>query len=442
MIDTLRRMSIPVHRRPYDAFLSHAHADQAFVDRLYELLTEKAGLSIWYDAIQMTGGDSIREKLQRGIEQCRGILVVGSPEAIDSNWVRHELDIAQVERNDSRDFTVIPVRVGDAPIDRAVKGLSWIPITPGDLGGAAVVEILKSFYPGESLKDPATSRDVYVSGSWDDDEEKSGRAVCSALDASGFRLVGDAKDQPTFDLNRIKDLMSSCGAFVAIVPFRGETDATASDRPYKYFLSEIDLAESLDLPRLVVVDPRIGRSDGDDAGWLRMETSATECTDDVERRISKLWSEWRQPAKPHYIFYALDVDSTSAPRRSAERQLLERVTGMQTITGPDVVAAPLQDSIMARIAGAQLVIADLTEYQGDEPVVAEARRFNLDVSIEAGIAYYAGRNPQLIARGDMRSPPFMLRLNQMTPYRDDAERIAVVHDIARKHRRRVINAEL
>ena len=295
-------MSIPVHRRPYDVFLSHAHADRDLVDRLYELLTEKAGLSIWYDAYQASGGDSIRTTLQRGVEQSRGILVVCSQDAVDSNWVEDELSIAQVERNDSRDFRVIPMRLEGARIDRLMKGQSWIDIPSGELDGKVIFEVLRSFYPGEQTKVPATSRDVYISASWDSEGEFSGLTVCNSLIASGLRLIGDAKDQPTFDLNRIKDVISSCGAFVGVIPFRGKTEASSQEHPYKYFLSEIDIAVSLGLPTLVIADSRISRVDGDDGNWLRMDTGAKTCPPDVEQRISELWGLWREPNRPHYIF--------------------------------------------------------------------------------------------------------------------------------------------
>lgn len=434
-------MSIPVHRRPYDVFLSHAHADRNLVDRLYELLTEKAGLSIWYDACETSGGDSIRTTLQRGVEQSRGILVVGSQDAIDSNWVEDELSIAQVERNDSRDFRVIPMRLAGSNVDRSMKGLSWIDIPGGELDGNVLFEVLRSFYPGEQTKDPATSRDVYVSASWDSEGEFSGRAVCNSLVDSGFRLIGDAKDQPTFDLNRIKDVISSCGAFVSVIPFRSETEASSQERPYKYFLAEIDLAASLGLPTLIVADPRISRVDGDDGNWLRMETETDTCPPDVERWISELWGLWREPTRPHYIFLALDLDSPVSRRRSNVRQLLERVTGMPTVIGPDIHQPPLQDSIMRKIAEARLVIADITDLT-HPPLPEKPPGFNLDVCVEAGIAYYSGTKLQLIARGELRSPPFMLRLNQLSTYVDEMELNALAHGIARQHRRRIIDVEL
>lgn len=431
--------AIAVHRRPFDAFLSHRHVDRVLVDRLYSLLTEKAGLSIWYDAYQMGGGDSIRTVLQRGVEQSRGMLVVGSAEAVESNWVEDELAIAEVERNDSREFRVIPLRISGADVDRFVKGLSWIDLPEPELTEETLFAILRSFYPGERLPEPENSRDVYVSASWDSEEDQSWRGVSTELVSSGFRLVGDAKNQATFDLARIEDIINSCGAFVAVVPYRDGVEANSREGPYKYILSEIDLARSLGLPMLVIADPRVHRTDGDDSTWLRMATDDAECPLDVARSIQNLWGLWQRPSAPHYVFLALDLESEAAAKRSSVRKLLERVTGMPTVIGSDITEPPLQDSIIRTIADARLVVADITDSRNEE---RDAKRFNLDVCIEAAIAHQAGRHLQLVAQGEQRSPPFMLRLNQMPTYSDGVELVALMHGTALRHRRRIINAEL
>src|ERR1035438_2802981 len=87
-------MSIPVHRRQFDAFLSHAHTDRAFADALFRWLTEIAGLNIWYDAKNLDGGALIGTGLQTAIEQCRGILLLASADAIQRGWVQAEVNIA------------------------------------------------------------------------------------------------------------------------------------------------------------------------------------------------------------------------------------------------------------------------------------------------------------------------------------------------------------
>jgi hypothetical protein len=429
-------MSVPVHRRPYDAFLSHAHVDRAFVDALYDWLGNGAGLDIWYDARNMAGGDPIGSGLQHGIKQCRGLLLVASPDAIGRGWVKRELNVAEVERGDSSDFRIVALRLGGADVASVVKGLSWIDVPDAQLTPGVAAQILRAFYPAEHRPDPRRSRDVYVSSSWGASDNASAVAVGRALAGGGFRLIGDAKDQKGFGADRIRSIIESCGAFVGVIPFRGGVEsASAKDPPYKYFLSELDLAARAGLPTVVVADGRIRRADGDDAGWLRMDTQAAECSPDVQAALGDLWDRWASPPHPHTIFFAVDLASASSHRDSDFRRLVEQITGMATVVGNEIYESELPSAIMRAIANAFLVIADISGSTADT--------FNLDVCIEAGMALAAGRNLVLTAQGRPRSTPFMLRHGgQLTTYADEVGQLAAIHKVARPYRRRVLNADL
>lgn len=121
-------MTTLVHRRPYDAFLSHAHKDQAFVDQLYRWLTEKAGFRVWYDAKELAGGALLATELQNAIEQCRGLILIASPDALKSGWVKNEYNVAMDESANSPDFRVIPLRLAEADASQLVRGIKWIDI--------------------------------------------------------------------------------------------------------------------------------------------------------------------------------------------------------------------------------------------------------------------------------------------------------------------------
>ena len=97
---------------------------------------------------------------------------------------------------------------------------------------------------------------------------------------------------------------------------RDDPEANSQDRPYKYILSEIDLAQSLVLPMLVVADPRVRRTDGGDGAWLRMATDEGESPLEVARRIQNLWDLWQKPTAPHYVLFALDSDAAAERRQS------------------------------------------------------------------------------------------------------------------------------
>ena len=186
---------------------------------------------------------------------------------------------------------------------------------------------------------------------------------------------------------------------------------------------------------LAIADPRIRREDGDDNSWHRMPTDADTCPPEIEAGIEALWDNWREPAHGYLVFYATDLASDAARRGSDVRRLLELVTGMATRVGTDIQARSLQSAIMQALGEAFLVVADITGTERD--------RFNIDVCIEAGMAIAMGSNLELMAAGEPRSPPFMLReCGQLTTYRDAVEQLGKIRRIAWGFRRRVINTEL
>ena len=61
----------------------------------------------------------------------------------------------------------------------------------------------------------------YVSASWRQNEGRLADHVCTLLHTRGLRLIGDSKDQKGFkDGDRVRSIIASCGALVAILPDR------------------------------------------------------------------------------------------------------------------------------------------------------------------------------------------------------------------------------
>lgn len=423
-------MALPLNKRDFDIFLSHAHKDRTFVAMLDQWLTGIAGLRVWYDARELAGGALLATDLQSAIERCRGILLIASEESLTRGWVKNEYNSAMDEAANNEGFRVVALRLGNADVSGLMRGLTWIDVPSSGFDRETALAVLRAFHPGEKWPNPATAHDVYISCSWRTDDSASARAVCRQLVDQGFRLIGDARDQKGFDAgDRVERIIKSCGAFVGIVPFRESEVATATDKPYKYFIQEMDLAEANEIPCIIVSDPRVQRGDGNDENWLRMETDATECPRGVTSALESLWEEWRDPVAPQYVFCALDLRSEAALAGGPIRHLIERVTGMPTIVGNEIHEDPLHVAIIKKIRDAFLILADITDD-------------NINACIEAGMGLAAGTNVEIFSRGESRRPPFMLRSLQMPTYKDDIEQIGIVHKIVRPYRRRIINAEL
>jgi hypothetical protein len=91
-------------------FISHTSDDDPFVAELRVAL-EGLGLSVWVDSRNLRGGDKLAAEIEQAIEQARQVLVVLSPQTVNSPWVREEIQKAlQVEQRRKADgYRVIPV---------------------------------------------------------------------------------------------------------------------------------------------------------------------------------------------------------------------------------------------------------------------------------------------------------------------------------------------
>ena len=141
-------------------FISHASKDDGFVKDL-RLALEGQDIPVWADSRNLRGGDKLKPEIDQAIEQARQVLVVLSPNTINSPWVRTEIHKAlEVERQQKNDgYRVIPLLLpGVEPsalklwFDEEPVGVS-IHLKPGGLD-EALPHILAAL--GECLpNDPA-----------------------------------------------------------------------------------------------------------------------------------------------------------------------------------------------------------------------------------------------------------------------------------------------
>jgi hypothetical protein len=121
-------MALPLNKRDHDIFLSYAHSDRPFVEKLYRWLQESAGLQAWWDDRDLSAGAMLATELQRAIERCRAALLVASDESLARGWVLNEYNAAMDQRANFRGFRMVALRMGDAQVDQLMKGISWIDV--------------------------------------------------------------------------------------------------------------------------------------------------------------------------------------------------------------------------------------------------------------------------------------------------------------------------
>jgi TIR domain len=111
----------PTTRR---VFISHAHADNALCDR-YVAALRAQGVDVWYDRTNLQSGTALSAEIERELQARTAFVVVVllSPAAVASYWVRLEIDAyrALATRDSAR--LVVPVRIAPCEVPVLLRGL-------------------------------------------------------------------------------------------------------------------------------------------------------------------------------------------------------------------------------------------------------------------------------------------------------------------------------
>lgn len=73
--------------RKYDVFISHASEDKDAVVRPLAISLQQKGLKVWFDEFELRIGDSLRQKIDKGLANSRFGIVV-----LSKNFIKKRLD--------------------------------------------------------------------------------------------------------------------------------------------------------------------------------------------------------------------------------------------------------------------------------------------------------------------------------------------------------------
>ena len=86
-------------------FISYSRKDKVFVQHLASDL-ERSGLDVWWDLTDIQGSDVWMQKIEEGLDSSKYYILVMTPDALKSRWVRRELLSA-----DQKEIKIIPVHL-------------------------------------------------------------------------------------------------------------------------------------------------------------------------------------------------------------------------------------------------------------------------------------------------------------------------------------------
>jgi hypothetical protein len=101
-----------------EVFLSHASRDQARARRLRDVLVAN-DVPVWFSPQHILGAQQWQDEIGKALERCGWFLVLLTPHAVKSMWVKRELGYALIEKHYEK--RIIPLLF--KPCD--FRALSW-----------------------------------------------------------------------------------------------------------------------------------------------------------------------------------------------------------------------------------------------------------------------------------------------------------------------------
>lgn len=121
-------------------FISYSHRDKDFVDKLAIQLVQK-NVHAWVDRWELSVGDSLIDKIQDAVEGASALLVVLSPESIQSQWCKRELSAGLLRELEEKRVVVMPVLLQDCEIPIFARGKLYADFRNNfDVGLKAIID--------------------------------------------------------------------------------------------------------------------------------------------------------------------------------------------------------------------------------------------------------------------------------------------------------------
>ena len=197
-------------------FISHTWKDKAFARRL-AIDLGKAGATVWFDEGEIKIGDSLLTTISKGIEKMDYLVVILSPESVESNWVKVELKMAMHEEVVFEKVKVLPILYKKCDLPYFLKHKLYADFRSEENYGESINQLIsnlglttKSISPGNyDLKMIRRSQELHI-------EDIKGENV-KLIEKTVFEATKTGIDSYTESVQAdgsIRDIIISPGTFV------------------------------------------------------------------------------------------------------------------------------------------------------------------------------------------------------------------------------------
>lgn len=166
-------------------FISYAHADKTFVDKLAANLV-RHNAHVWLDRWELNVGESILNHVQKAIQESDALLIVLSIASVASEWCKKELNAGLMRELDEKRVLVLPVLAEDCQIPMFLREKMYADFRGkfGD-GLKALVEALAKVTNPDQGRINAGNSNIDWSETWGYDENRLFHLDYTLVETSG-----------------------------------------------------------------------------------------------------------------------------------------------------------------------------------------------------------------------------------------------------------------
>lgn len=120
-------------------FISYSYQDNEFVlwlqDRLKDL-----DIEFWYDQAEISIGESIKERINEGLNSSNAFILILSHSSKNSDWVRYEMNSALLLNAIKKGISILPIKIDDSEVPSDLSGYLYADFSTDRENG---LEVLK-----------------------------------------------------------------------------------------------------------------------------------------------------------------------------------------------------------------------------------------------------------------------------------------------------------
>lgn len=145
---------------PPNVYLAHSSKDKDALARPLAHQLNAAGIQVWFDEWEIGTGDSLKARMEQGLEDCTHFLALLTPNSIGAPWVETEIDAGFLKSVEgTARFMGLRVGVGVDQLSIFLRTRRCPEVDVGDEDG--VKRLIAEIY-GVTAKPPRGERPAYV----------------------------------------------------------------------------------------------------------------------------------------------------------------------------------------------------------------------------------------------------------------------------------------